>query len=324
MATRFVVYGAGAVGGVVGARLSEHGHDVVLIARGAHHDAIRDGGLRVDSPDGTVTVAVPVVDHPARLTLGSDDVVLLAMKGQDTAGALHDLALVAPPDTPVVCLQNGVVNERRALRLFPDVYGVCVMCPTGFLEPGVVQAWSTPMTGSLDVGRYPTGTDDVSALVAAAFEASTFRSVDRPDVMRWKYGKLLMNLVNAAEAAFGPTARQGDLAARVRAEGEACLAAAGIEVPSADEERAHRRGVVQVGKIEGRDRDGGSSWQSLARGTGSVEADDLNGEIVLLGRLHGVPTPLNEALQRLARRMAAEGAPPGSADPSVLDGVAAP
>ena len=57
---------------------------------------------------------------------------------------------------------------------------------------------------------------------------------------------------------------------------------------------------------------GGSSWQSLARGTGSIEAEFLNGEIVLLGALHGVPTPVNALLQRLALQAAVEGAGPGS------------
>jgi 2-dehydropantoate 2-reductase len=136
--------------------------------------------------------------------------------------------------------------------------------------------------------------------------------------MRWKYGKLLLNLGNAVEAAFGPAARRGELTARVRAEAEAVLRRAGIDWVGEEEDGARRAGVVQPGRIGGRERGGGSSWQSLARGAGSIEVDDLNGEIVLLGRLHGAPAPLNEALQRLVRRMAAEGAPPGSADPAEL------
>ncbi|MBV8960869.1 MAG: ketopantoate reductase family protein, partial [Actinobacteria bacterium] len=66
--------------------------------------------------------------------------------------------------------------------------------------------------------------------------------------------------------------------------------------------------------INGERRGGGSSWQSLRRRTGSIEADYLNGEIVMLGRLHGVPTPANALLQQVANRMAADGAPPGSVD----------
>jgi len=66
---RFVVYGAGAIGGVVGARLFQSGHEVVLIARGAHYEAIRDKGLRIQSPADDETLPIPVVDHPSRLTL---------------------------------------------------------------------------------------------------------------------------------------------------------------------------------------------------------------------------------------------------------------
>jgi 2-dehydropantoate 2-reductase len=71
-------------------------------------------------------------------------------------------------------------------------------------------------------------------------------------------------------------------------------------------------------RIDGERRGGGSTWQSLARGLGSTEADFLNGEIVLLGRLHDVPTPVNEALQALARELAASRAAPDSVDPDTI------
>jgi len=64
--------------------------------------------------------------------------------------------------------------------------------------------------------------------------------------------------------------------------------------------------------LDGTPRGGGSSWQSLSRGTGTIEADYLNGEIGLLGRLHGVPTPLNDLLQQLANTFARERRAPGS------------
>jgi 2-dehydropantoate 2-reductase len=115
---RFIVYGAGAIGGVVGARLFQSGHDVVLIARGAHYEAIRDHGLRILSPDDDATLAIPVVDHPAKLTLTSDDVVMLAMKSQDTISACQALVACGPPDLAVACFQNGVENERAVLRNF--------------------------------------------------------------------------------------------------------------------------------------------------------------------------------------------------------------
>ena len=93
---RFVVYGAGAIGGVIGGRLFEHGQDVVLIARGAHHDAIARDGLRLVDPDRDITLPVPVVDHPAQLSFSADDVVVLAMKTQDTASALAALHAKMP------------------------------------------------------------------------------------------------------------------------------------------------------------------------------------------------------------------------------------
>ncbi len=319
MAGRFVVYGAGAVGGVIGARLFQAGHDVALVARGAHHDAIRDHGLRIRCGDEEEALPIPVAASPAGLDVGADDVVILAVKTQDTEDALRTLAAVAPPETPVVCAQNGVENERLALRRFAHVYGVCVMCPTGFHEPGVVLAFSTPVTGILDISRFPSGIDDTARSVAEALEASTFVSEPREDVMRWKHRKLIMNLGNAAEAIAGPDARFGELGERARAEGEEVFAGAGIDVVSAAEDAERRGDLLTIRPAGGERWQGGSSWQSLARETGTIEADYLNGEIVLLGREHGVPTPVNELLQRVAGEMARTNAPAGSrTEPEIL------
>jgi 2-dehydropantoate 2-reductase len=308
---RFVVVGAGAVGGVVGGRLAQHGHDVVLVARGDHGTAIATDGLLVRSPDDEVRVPVPVVAHPSELELGEDDVLLLAVKGQDTASALADLA-DGPPDLAIACLQNGVDNERQVLRRTPHTYAVPVMLPATYLEAGVVEVSSAPVSGILDVGRYPRGIDERAEAISAAFATSTFSSVPQPDVMRFKWSKLLMNLGNALEAAVGPIGRESELFTRARAEGEAVLAAAGIDWASQAEDAERRGDLIGMRRIDGRRREGGSTWQSLARGTGRVETDLLNGEIVLLGRLHDVPTPVNELLQQVGNELARHGAPPGS------------
>jgi 2-dehydropantoate 2-reductase len=322
---RFVVYGAGAIGGVIGGRLVQHDQEVVLIARGEHHDAIRDGGLRVVSPapdslEGreTVSLEIPVVSHPAGIDFRDDDVVLLAMKSQHTGKALSALAATAPPSVAVACVQNGVANEPAALRLFADVYGVCVVCPALHLDPGVVEAHAAPVTGILDLGRYPGGIDKRAEAIAAIFASSSFDAEARPDIMRWKYAKLLNNLGNAFDALCGPEADGRELQRRAWSEGSECLRAAGID-PIPPEEDARRRGDrFRWGGEAARSRPGASSWQSLARRTGSIEADYLNGEIVLLGRLHGVATPVNELLQRLAARAAREGTTPGSIAPDEL------
>jgi 2-dehydropantoate 2-reductase len=309
---RFVVLGAGGIGGVIGARLFEHGYKVVLIARGAHLDKIREEGLRLESPDLSVTLEIPAAANPGDIEFGGDDVVLLAVKSQDTAAAIGALAATAPADIPIVCVQNGVENERVALRCFPNVYGVCVVLPTTHLIPGVVQAHSTPTTGILDIGRYPSGVDETAEAVAAALRDSTFSSEARPDIARWKYAKLLTNLGNAVEAVLGPAARQGSIAPRTREEGVACLRAAGIDFASEEEDAARRGDLLRMRPIGGQRREGGSSWQSLTKAAGTVETDYLNGEIVLLGRLVGVPTPFNAALQYHANRMAQERQPAGS------------
>jgi 2-dehydropantoate 2-reductase len=110
----------------------------------------------------------------------------------------------------------------------------------------------------------------------------------------------------------GPEGRYGPLAREAQREGKEALAAAGIAVASSEEDRARRGDFLQLGPTFSGEWQGGSSWQSLARGTGSIEAEFLNGEIVLLGELHGVPTPVNALLQRLAIRAAAEGAGAGT------------
>jgi 2-dehydropantoate 2-reductase len=309
---RIIVYGAGAVGGVVGGRLAENGHQVILIARGPHLDAMATRGLRVESPEGSTIVRPPVVGSPADIEWRPDDVVLLAVKSQDTAVALRRMAASAPDSVAVACLQNGVANERQALRLFPHVYGICVMCPASHLEPGVVVAHSTPIAALLDVGRYPGGVDHVALSVAEAINASAMESIPRTDVMRWKYRKLIMNLANAIDAACGPAERDGRLGQMVREEGERVLRAAGIPYISAEEDRERRGDRLRLRRADGVSWSGSSSWQSLARASGTIEADYLNGEIVLMGRLHGIPTPVNETLRRVVNRMAAEHARPGS------------
>src|SRR3954453_14770776 len=332
-AVRFVILGAGAVGGTVGGLLHDSGHDVVLVARGAHAAVMRANGLRLATPDRVITAHVDVVDDPTALKLRDDDMLVVATKTQDTT-ALLDIAAgqevngtSAPAVLPLFCVQNGVANERIAARRFADVHGVVVMLPAVLLDPGRIEAQGAPYSGLLDVGRWPHGTTDADETLAGAFTASNFLSRATPDVMRWKYAKLLRNLGNAMEALCGHDLDGDDMKVvrdidRVlRVEAEACLTAAGIDWASDDEWVARRGEQVQHAPVEGRARSGGSSWQSLARGLGSIEADYLNGEIALLGRQYDVPTPANVMLQRLGNDAARRGARPGST--SVRDVVAA-
>jgi 2-dehydropantoate 2-reductase len=320
---RYIIIGAGAVGGTIGGCLALAGHEVVLTARGAHLDALRDRGLRLSTPSGAGTVQVPAIGGPDEIGLRPGDVLVVATKSQDSVAVLSEWAGrpvagggSAGQALPVICAQNGVANERFALRRFRHVYGMCVWLPAMHLAPGEVAAYGQPFAGLLWTGRYPAGTDEAIERVAADLAGSRFLAPVSPQVMRWKYSKLLSNLGNAIEALCGRAEADPDgeleLSERVTAEGNAALDAAGIAFATSaevDEARGHH---VDFGPVAGAPRGGGSSWQSLTRGTGSIEADFLNGEIVLLGREHGVPTPVNEALQRLANRAAARRLPPGS------------
>lgn len=308
---RYIVYGLGAIGGAVAARLVQSGADVAGVARGLHLDRIQADGLRLLTPGGSTTVRFPVTADPAALRPEQGDVVLLAVKSQDTAAALRSLAGTTR-DLVVACLQNGVANERAAARYFEQVYGAVVMCPATHLDPGVVAVHSAGVPGLFDIGRFPTGTDDVAKSLADTLGRSGFDARTVPDVMRWKHRKLLANLGNAAEALTGADARTSRLAQLARHEGEQCLTAAGIPFASIAEDRARRGDLLaDIRPAGGQEHVGSSTWQSLARRTGSVEADWLNGEIVLRGRLAGFPTPINALLQRLVADLAHAGGQPG-------------
>jgi 2-dehydropantoate 2-reductase len=303
-----MIIGAGAVGGTIGALLARAGRDVTLVARGSHLDAIRERGLTLQTPDGDHAVRLPALGDPAGLVLPSDAALVLAVKSQDTEAAVRAWADVpvdgggtAGERLPLLSAQNGVANERAALRYFARVHPVCVWLPATHLAPGVVVSSGHPYPGMLHIGRYPAGSDGTTRTVAADLVSAGFVAPVRDDIMRWKYGKLLRNLGNGLQALLGKEIPD-HLTEAVEREGAAVLAAAGIAHTSPAEEAADRGDQVKILPVHGQPRSGGSTWQSLARGAGSAETDHLNGEIVLLGRLHGEPTPVNAAVQLAVRR----------------------
>src|SRR5215469_9370968 len=297
-----------------------------LTARKSTSSAARRNSATVTI--GTVRLPVPMVTVD-ELRLAADDVLFLAVKSQDTGNLLGQLAVV-PTDVdaghlPVFCAQNGVANEDAVVRHFDRVYGVCVNIPATHLEPGVVEAPGTPISGILQLGRYAAGADDLASSVAADLRRSGFLAEVRTDVMAWKRAKLLSNLANALQVLCvggyewraGNNDVTGTVVSRMRAEAGACFAAAGWTVTDTAQFRAEA-GAFQMAAVNGQKRGGGSTWQSVERGLPSVETDYLNGEIVRLGRLHGVSTPVNAAIQAAMREVIRRSRAPRTLDPADL------
>ncbi len=310
---RIIVYGLGAVGGSIAAALARAGTEVIGIARGKMLEAIQSEGLLFRTTAGAERVRFPVVAKPTEIDFRPDDAILLTMKSQDTADALQALADAGVTDQPVFCFQNSLNNERLALRYFPNVYGVTVMIPADYTVPGEVVCFGTPKYGLFDIGRFPRGFDEAAGELVALLNAAGFKAFAMDDVVASKRGKLIENLGNVVDAAMGPSSnRGGELMDAVRNEARAVYTAAGLNWREIDRNEPRRKGVMEMGKVEGAQRAGSSSTQSLKRGAGSIETDYLNGEVVLLGRLNGVPVPLNAALSQLGRDLISGKVVPGT------------
>ncbi len=326
---RFVIIGAGAIGAGVGGLLAEQGEDVVLVARGDHLRAMRENGLRLLLPDRQVQVRPPVAGSPEDLTLRADDVLVLTTKTHQAPDALAAWSGAPVTDEggerigtagellPILTALNGVASEEMALRWFARVIGVCVWMPAVLTAPGEVVVRSSPTRAILHASRHPAhlADDDDTRLLAAVASSWGRAGIEVPlpeDVMPWKYRKLLGNLGNAVQALVGSQAGDADdVAEAARVEARALYEAAGIAVNSVESEEVWRDRLT-VRPVPGAPEElGGSTWQSLQRGTGSAETDYLNGEIAAIAHRLGRRAPVNTALTELMREAVGHGRRPG-------------
>jgi thiosulfate/3-mercaptopyruvate sulfurtransferase len=324
-----VIIGAGAIGATIAAQLHTAESAVLLVARGRQLAALRETGLRYVRPDGERTLRLPVAGSPDEVELTDSDVLVLAVKSQDTEQVLQDWSWrpvrradggtgAAATDLPILLLQNGLDNQRAALRRFAAVFAAMVLLPATYLAPGEVIAQGGDTVGALLIGRYPGGEHPALPGIAADLRAAGFAARVEPQITAWQASKLLTNLTNALDALYPSSELRKKAAGALAAEARAVFAAAGIpvldrKVMSDDPDTAK----VKILPVPGKERGGSSTWQSLAR-AGSLETDYLNGEIVLLARLAGLPAPLNERLAARVQRAAAEGVPAGSLDDADL------
>jgi 2-dehydropantoate 2-reductase len=335
---RYVIIGAGAIGGTVGAALTRTGTPTVLVARGRHAEVLATAGMTLRTPDGTFHTPVSAASGPGDVRLTERDVLVFTTKTQQLDAALQewvDQPVHGPNGTagtagdllPAMTALNGVAAEEKALRYFRRVFGICVWLPAVHLEPGEVIVRSWPVVGQFHIGRWPASVstpDDTTLLAGLADKWTTAGIVIRlpDDVVPWKYNKLLSNLGNAVGALSAEPAESGRLVDALRQEGQSVLRHAGIEFISFETSTAARADGPKIRPIPGWDPGpSNSTWQSLSRNTGNVETDFLNGEIVRIAHRHGITAPLNSALARAAREAARNGHGPGRYSASQLDDI---
>lgn len=317
---RYIIYGAGGIGSIMGGHLARTGHDVVLIGRPGHVDAINKQGLRLVTPLETYVLQIPAVTGPGQIDVTADDIICLCMKGQDTEPALRDLKSVTD-NVPVFCFQNGVRNEEIAAQYYPDVYGVMVRVGAVYTNDGEVTARREP-PGWYIIGRYPAGKDSLVDAVAGGLREAGYLVRTSADVMPYKWGKLMANLGNAIDAITGSDwGSQRSLYRAVFEEARTILEKAGIRWVS--QEQVGREWPETSTSVRGQitTEAHSSTWQSLARRQGSVETEFLNGEIVRVAKGLGLAAPLNEKLVIITGEMAASHDLPGRYTVADLSGM---
>jgi 2-dehydropantoate 2-reductase len=318
---RICVVGAGAIGGVIAAGLAGAGAgadgDVSVLARGATLTAIRTGGLRVESPGGTVTAKLPASDDGAQL--GEQDVVVIAVKAQSLPAAVVSVGPLLGAGTAVLSTLNGVpwwfldgfggpcagqhLNSvdpgGRIASTIPvsRVIGGTVHMSASSPEPGVIRRYAG---NGLIIGE-PDGSDSprVRALAGVLRDAG-FDITVSPHIREDIWYKLWGNLtVNPVSALTGATADQilDDNLVRVFCESamlEAREIGARIGCPI-DQTPADRSAVTRkLGSFR-------TSMLQDADAGRTLELDALTGAVREIGALVGVPTPCVDALHGLTR-----------------------
>jgi len=306
---QFLVYGAGAVGSVLGGMLSLHQHDVCLVGRAAHVEAISAGGLRIKSSTAeylahpAASVGIPA-ERAARA-----ECVVLGVKSQDVPTALDALAVVVSTDVPVLCIQNGVNAEELVARRFARVYGGVIRMTCSMVQAGGV---SFQTGGRVVVGMYPHGTDSLAGDLADALTASGIDAVVTKDLMADRWLKVAVNVQSVFHAVIDArdhdTNEFQELKAAILEETQRVFKKAKIRARSCDgrdpsiDDMIEKLRRPRSHRTEHGVKVRNSVWQDLYLKRRSVEAEYIHGPVIRLGEEHGVPTPYNRAAMELVLR----------------------
>jgi 2-dehydropantoate 2-reductase len=301
---RIAVYGAGGVGGYFGGRLAEAGHEVHLIARGAHLDALRANGLRVRSGRGDIEVRVPATADPAGI--GPCDIVLFCVKSYDTLDAAAHLAPMLGGSTGVVSLQNGVDNEAAIAGVigWHHVIGGASFIFATVAEPGVIEHTGGP--SSLSFGEWDgTRSERVRAFADACVAAGIPTEVpDDIQVVLWsKYAFICAQagLTATTRLPIGEIRSDPAALALLRALVEEVVAVAqaeGVALPDTVVD-GHLRSIMAL-------PEGGRSslYHDLMAGH-RLELEALHGTLTRLADKHAIPAPAARAVYAILSPWAA-------------------
>lgn len=290
---KVAVMGAGSVGCFFGGMLARAGHEVVLIGRPSHVEAVRRAGLRMQTRDFDETLRLEA-DTGASAAAGAS-LVLFSVKSTATESAGAELLPHLAPGALLLCLQNGVDNAARLRQVIPaaraTVAASVVYVATEMAGPGHV----------LHHGRGELLIEPAAGSEAAAqaFTAAGVPSEVSPDVRGALWSKLILNCAyNAASAltrlpygALLSSAGVPQLMQDVVEECRAVARAEGVTLPGDPLKAVLGLAATMSGQYS-------STAQDVMRGKPS-EIDHLNGLVVRLGERHGIATPVNRVLHAL-------------------------
>ncbi len=300
---RILVFGAGAVGGVVGATLAGAGCEVVLLGRGPHvTQAISTGHVRMDA-DGTIKRVAIAAATSLRDVPSKWDAVLLTVKTDDTRDAITELAQRLPAETPVVTLQNGVTNEGVASESFDRVYGGVHQFTCTALTDGTL---AYRQLGRVVVGKFPSGADEFVLQLVGALNASGITGIASNDIMADKWLKLVVNLMSAVNAMVRADDHSGDEFRRIKlgllTEARESLSRAGVLAQSTDGGDPNVDEMIARLQSPAGPRDASesivrnSTWQNLDRNRPRLENRHFHGPIIDFAHKYKVPVPYNETV----------------------------
>jgi 2-dehydropantoate 2-reductase len=294
---RIAAMAAGAVGGYFGARMAAAGHDVFFIARGAHLEAIKNNGLKIESVHGELHLPKPnVTDDPAKV--GPVDIVLFAVKLWDTEKAAAATRPLLGPNTRVITLQNGVDSYERIAPIVGAeraIAGVTYVV-TVIDRPGVIKQAS--QFQSIICGTHDGQADEhLTAFVAAAKSAginiTLSDNIERDRWHKFIFLSATSGATSLTRTSMGPILADPDMRALFRAIMAETLAvgrAKGVTLDPGyvDERLAFADKNVPAGMKA-------SMANDLDRGN-RLELDWLAGQVSRLGKQLKVPTPVNDTV----------------------------